>query len=78
MVIYTTIQGDTFDGIAFKLYGDEGYMKDLIEANLDYADMLIFPQGVELNCPDLIYEVDNGAPFWREDDGEEDEEDDEE
>ena len=75
MVTYTTIQGDTWDGIAFKLYGDESYMKDLIEANLDYADVMVFSSGTELSCPDLVYEVDNGVPFWREDDSEELEDD---
>ena len=30
---YTTIQGDTWDLIAYKLYGEEKYMKNLIEAN---------------------------------------------
>ena len=78
MITYITIQGDSWDAIAYKLYEDEGQMKALIEANLDYADMLIFPQGVELNCPDLTYESDSGAPFWREDDAEEIEDDEEE
>ena len=78
MITYKTIQGDTWDGIAYKLYSDEGYMKQLIEANLDYADMLIFPAGVELLCPDLIYETDSGVPFWREDDADEIEDEEEE
>lgn len=77
MVTYTTIQGDTWDGIAYKLYSDEGYMKQLIEANLDYADILIFPAGIELSCPDLEYIVEGGGPFWREDDADEEDEDDE-
>ena len=33
---YTTIQGDTWDLIAYKLYGEEKYMKNLIEANEEY------------------------------------------
>ena len=77
MITYTTIQGDTWDGIAYRLYEDEGYMKELLEANPDHVDILVFPAGVTLLCPDLEYEVDNGAPFWREDDAAEipDEED---
>ena len=75
MVTYTTIQGDTWDGIAYKLYGDEGYMKDLIEANLDHADTLVFSSGTELACPGVVYETDNGVPFWREDDASETEDD---
>lgn len=35
---YTTIQGDTWDLIAYKLYGEEKYMKNLIEANWPLLD----------------------------------------
>lgn len=31
--VYKTIQGDTWDGIAVKVYGDEKYMNELLEAN---------------------------------------------
>ena len=65
MATYKTIQGDTFDGIAFKLWGDEKYMKDLIQANLDYADILIFSPNVELTIPEIEEESDP-LPFWRE------------
>ena len=78
MITYTTIQGDAWDGIAYKLYSDEGQMKALIEANLDYADILIFPSGVELSCPDLEYLMEGDVPFWREDDADDIEDDDEE
>ena len=78
MVTYTTIQGDTWDGIAYKLYEDERYMKALIEANLDYADTLVFSAGIELSCPELEYlVVTEDVPFWREDDDTEDDEEDE-
>lgn len=65
MATYKTIQGDTFDGIAFKLWGDEKYMKALIQANLDYADILIFSPNVELIVPEIEEESDP-LPFWRE------------
>lgn len=72
---YTTEQGDTFDGIAFKLYGNEGYMKDLIEANWRYADTLIFSAGVELTVPEEeISSVSTTAPFWRTESSSEDSE----
>jgi phage tail protein X len=44
---YTTIQGDTWDLIAYKLYGEEKYMKNLIEANWPLLDVLIFPSGTD-------------------------------
>lgn len=62
---YTTIQGDAWDLIAWKLYGNERYMKDLIEANWDYEDVLEFSAGVELNVPEIREEAEDDAPFWR-------------
>ncbi|HJB94857.1 MAG TPA: tail protein X [Candidatus Mediterraneibacter intestinigallinarum] len=69
---YNTIQGDTWDLIAYKLFGSEKYMKNLIEANWPLLDVLIFPSGIELTVPDLPEEQDDDLPFWR-NDGEVDE-----
>lgn len=65
--IYTTIQGDTWDGIAYKLYGDEKYMKNLIEANWLYTDVLVFSAGVELTVPEITEEEkdNDNLPIWR-------------
>ena len=38
---YRTIQGDMWDGIAFKVYGSEAYMNTLLEANQEYAHYVI-------------------------------------
>lgn len=40
--VYKTIQGDTWDGIAVKVYGDEKYMNELLEANQAYREIIIF------------------------------------
>lgn len=69
---YKTIQGDTWDLIAYKLFGSEKYMKNLIEANWPLLDVLIFPSGIELTVPDHPEEQDDDLPFWR-NDGEVDE-----
>lgn len=53
MQIYITIQGDTFDIIAKKFYGNEKYIKELILANENYVNILIFPSGIILNIPDI-------------------------
>lgn len=49
---YTTIQGDTWDLIAYKLYGSEKYMKNLIEANWPLLEVLVFSSGTVINVPD--------------------------
>lgn len=65
MSTYTTIQGDTWDLIAFRLFGSEKYMRYLIEANWDYADVLVFSSGTVITVPELPEEIDETAPFWR-------------
>ena len=72
---YTTVLGDAFDGIAFDLYGDEKYMKELIEANWRYCDVLVFSAGVVLDIPDIVETLDKSVPFWRQEDTAEEEED---
>lgn len=62
---YTTIQGDTWDLIAYKLYGSEKYMKNLIEANCPLLEVLVFSSGTVINVPDIPEDSDEDAPFWR-------------
>nr|WP_304098047.1 tail protein X [Mitsuokella multacida] len=49
---YTTIQGDMWDSIAYKVYGNELFMDKLLQANQAYNDIAVFPSGVVLDCPD--------------------------
>nr|WP_325300165.1 tail protein X [uncultured Dysosmobacter sp.] len=72
--IYTTIQGDTWDSIAFKLFGSEKYMKDLIEANWPLLEVLVFSSGTEITVPDIPDEIDADLPFWRTEDADEEDE----
>lgn len=65
---YTTSQGDTWDLMAYNLYGAEKYMRCLIEANWPLLDMLVFPSGVKINVPDIPEDAAEDVPFWREDD----------
>lgn len=62
---YTTIQGDTWDLIAYKLYGSEKYMKNLIEANWPLLEVLVFSSGTVINVPDIPEDSNTDAPFWR-------------
>lgn len=51
--IYLTIQGDTWDSISFKLWGKETLMSQLIKANPNDIDTLIFSASIELIIPDI-------------------------
>lgn len=70
MQTYITQQGDTWDAIAFKFFGEEKYMKEIIEANWPLLDTLIFPYGIKINIPEIEEAGDDDAPFWRSDDAE--------
>lgn len=63
--IYTTIQGDTWDIIAFKVYGNEKYMTALAEANPAYCDVVFFSAGVELIAPDIAKPLLDLPPWKR-------------
>lgn len=63
---YTTVSGDTFDIIAYKLFGNEKYAELLMEANFPLLDYIVFPSGIEVSIPEV---EDNGSevdiPEWR-------------
>lgn len=66
---YTTVQGDAWDGIAYKLYGDEAYMQVLIEANWPLLDVLVFSSGTEITVPELDESTDEtDEPIWMQSD----------
>lgn len=73
---YTTIQGETWDNIAFKVYGKESYADFLMKNNYPYLDMLVFPSGVVLNTPDMPEETSMELPPWRDNTEEDNDEDD--
>ena len=64
--IYTTVQGDTWDAISYKVYGSEKYTGLLMQSNMRYLDVFVFDDSVILNIPE-ISEEDNAfeAPIWR-------------
>lgn len=68
---YTTSQGDTWDLMAYDLYGEEKYMHYLIEANWPLLDILVFSSGTLITVPDIPEEAREDVPFWREEDNEE-------
>lgn len=62
---YTTIQGDMWDYISFKVYGSERFMNILLEANPDQAETVVFPAGVVLECPDVSRDAPRFLPPWK-------------
>lgn len=67
MKTYTTVQGDTFDYIAYKVLGSEKYTSALLKANTDKADILVFSAGIALNIPEIEKEstAAEGLPPWK-------------
>ena len=63
--VYKTIQGDTWDGIAVKVYGDEKYMNELLEANQAYREIIIFPVNVSLSLPNIQTQTATILPPWK-------------
>lgn len=69
MKTYTTISGDTWDMIAYRVYRNELWADKLMEANYPYLDYMVFPAGIVLNIPEETAYRDAGtsgtAPEWR-------------
>lgn len=62
----TTTYGDTFDKLAFEFYDDPLLASVIIQANPDYADVLIFEDCVELVMPEInTVEIPTTLPPWR-------------
>lgn len=64
MSSYTTIQGDSWDSIAYLQYGDEMQIHWLIEANPQHRETVIFPAGVVLSIPEIGESARAPAPPW--------------
>ena len=62
-----TEAGDTWDKIAYEQYGSEKYMEQLILANWDKLDVLVFSEGEEIILPELTDEELDDTPVWRSD-----------
>ena len=62
---YSTKQNDTFDKIAFELYGDEKVASYIIAENPDYSNVLKFSAGVKLYLPRLETVETSSLPKWK-------------
>ncbi len=62
---YSTIQGDMWDLISYRVYGTEKHVKDLLEANPKYRTIAVFPAGITINCPDILSSTSSILPPWK-------------
>lgn len=53
MAEHTTTAGDTWDGLALALLGDERYMGELLVANPAHAYLVRLPAGLVLSVPTI-------------------------
>lgn len=63
--IYTTIQGDMWDSIAYSFYGDTKYISLLLQNNLEHIDTFVFSAGIKIYIPELPEEDEEDVPEWR-------------
>ena len=68
MRTYKTIQGDTWDLIAMRMYpkiGAEKLMDILLDANPEHIHTVIFSANVILNIPTVDIPVITNLPAWK-------------
>ncbi|WP_110933808.1 tail protein X [Paenibacillus bouchesdurhonensis] len=68
MKTYTTIQGDTWDGISFKLFGEERFSVQLMNANPGHIETVVFSGNIVLHVPELPAEQSQTLPPWKRED----------
>jgi phage tail protein X len=61
---YQTTQGDTWDMISFKLFGNEYYVDQLVSANLGWISTQTFDSGVVLTVPAVIFPTSVSTTIW--------------
>ena len=61
----TTIQGDTWDMIAYKQYGAETGAAALLEANSELSSIVVFPAGLTVVVPEYTKPTTDRLPPWR-------------
>ena len=63
---YTTQQGDAWDAIAHKVYGDVKYTGWLMQHNFPHLDVFVFDPGVVLQTPPVPENNQpTNLPIWR-------------
>ncbi|AVQ29463.1 hypothetical protein C4N20_15635 [Fusobacterium ulcerans] len=63
--IYTTISGDTWDSISYKIFGDSKAYNTLFELNQEFIGTVIFEAGKNIKYRDIPKTYDETVPPWR-------------
>ena len=63
--MHKTKQGETWDLISIAEYGTPHKVADLIAANPEYSDTLIFEEGINLKIPQIAEEKIDSLPPWK-------------
>lgn len=61
---YVTVQGDTWDKIAYETLGSEYLLPILLEANSAHREVYIFSGGITLNIPEIDTSEVTERPDW--------------
>lgn len=65
MRTYTTMQGDTWDSVAYTQMGSCSYTDSLMWKNRAYLDIYLFPAGIVLMIPEPETAVSSSLPPWK-------------
>ncbi len=65
--VYRTVSGDTWDLIAYKVYGNENMFHKLIRANLFLIDISVFSPNIPIIIPEIETNETNYSklPPWK-------------
>lgn len=64
--MYVTKSGDTWDVIAKRLYGNEVFMVELMRANPEHMNVVIFPSSIRLVTPEIkAVKTTDCLPPWK-------------
>ena len=64
-MVYITEQGEMWDHIARKIYGNERMMDGLIQQNPELAGVFRFDAGTEIHYTEKTPENTANVPIWR-------------
>ena len=60
-----TRQGETWDMISYRMYGDEHYIRDLMDANPGMRRIVRFSAGASVAVPEVTVKTAASLPPWK-------------